>query len=315
VDARGPGALAVLAAAHGGAAALLVAGCLAGGAPIVLAAAAGLAGVFAPPLIATARAMWPQVAGPELAGAAHALNAGLADGAQLLSPGLTGAVAALASPALALAALVTGATSAAALLASAGWARAPAATRRASPPMWGPGLRTVVVCDAGMGVWIGALEVAVTAVAARAGAPVLAAIPLSASAVGGLAASVWSGTRRGTDAGARYMAGCWVAAVALALTPAVGSLAGIAVLVTLAGAGFGLLGVALFQLLDRLVPADRAVEAFTWLTTAQAAGTAAGAALAGALATGALWLVAGSAIAVAIAVLARRRTLSTAPPG
>jgi hypothetical protein len=33
------------------------------------------------------------------------------------------------------------------------------------------------------------------------------------------------------------------------------------------------------------------------------------------LATGALWLVAGSAIAVAIAALARRRTLSSAPPG
>jgi hypothetical protein len=35
--------------------------------------------------------------------------------------------------------------------------------------------------------------------------------------------------------------------------------------------------VALFELLDHVVPPARAVEAFTWLTTAQGAGSAAGA--------------------------------------
>jgi hypothetical protein len=146
--------------------------------------------------------------------------------------------------------------------------------------------------------------------AARAGAAELAAVPLSASAVGGLAVSLWSGTRRRPrPAAGRYVAGCGIAAAALALTPVVGSLAAIAGLVALAGAGVGLLGVALFELLDRIVPADRAVEAFTWLTTAQAAGTAAGAALAGRLGASALWLVAGSAAAVAIVALVCRRTL------
>jgi hypothetical protein len=44
--------------------------------------------------------------------------------------------------------------------------------------------------------------------------------------------------------------------------------------------------VALFELLDEVVVARRAVQAFTWLTTAQGAGLAAGAAAAGALARG-----------------------------
>lgn len=153
-----------------------------------------------------------------------------------------------------------------------------------------------------------------TAVAARAGAPELGAVPLSASAVGSILVSVWSGTGRLSRPTAwRYIAGCCMVAATLSLAPVVQSLAGIAVVVVAAGAGFGLLNVALFELLDRIVPTDRAIEAFTWLTTGQAAGTAAGAAVAGQLAktspTAALWLVCCSAAAVAILALARRRTL------
>jgi len=91
------------------------------------------------------------------------------------------------------------------------------------------------------------------------------------------------------------------------------SLPVLAVIVAVAGAGFGLLGVALFELLDHVVPSDRAVEAFTWLTTGQAIGTAVGAAAAGHLAksspTAGLYLVACAATAVAVLAVARRRTL------
>ena len=63
-----------------------------------------------------------------------------------------------------------------------------------------------------------------------------------------------------------------------------------------AGACYGVLNVALFELLDDVVAPDRAVEALTWLTSLQGAGAAVGAAVAGGLGTGGLVLLAVSAI-------------------
>ena len=137
----------------------------------------------------------------------------------------------------------------------------------------------------GIGLWIGAFEVAVTAVAARSGAATLAAVPLSAMAAGSILVSLWSGTGRlNRPAAWRYLVGCVIVAAALPLTLLlVPLIAGITTIAVLVGTGFALLNVALFELLDSVVAADRAVEAFTWLTTGNAAGTAGGAALAGQL--------------------------------
>ena len=60
VDARGARILPVFALVHAAGLALLVAGCAASLAPALLVIAAGLAGTSTPPLIATARAVWPQ---------------------------------------------------------------------------------------------------------------------------------------------------------------------------------------------------------------------------------------------------------------
>lgn len=319
IDTRGPRVLALLAGAHALAFGLLVLGCATRSGPVLLVPAAGMAGVFAPPLIATARAAWTEVAGADLAGTAHALNASLADAAQLVSPALTGALAAVVSPVAALAALLTGATTAAGVMARGGERRAGQDARRGAHRLWGvlresPGLRTVAMCDVGIGVWVGALEVAVTAVAARAGGAALGAVLLSASAVGSILVSLLSGSGRISRPPVwRYMVGCSIVAGALLATIVAHALPALAVLVALAGAGFGLLGVASFELLDHVVAADRAVEAFTWLTTGQAAGTAVGAAAAGQLTrsspTAALVLVACSASVVAVVAAARRRTL------
>src|SRR3954464_341399 len=81
VDAHGPGALAVFAPVHACGLALLVLGCAAGWGDLALAAGAGGGGAPCPPLIATARSVWPAVAGPELSQAAHAVNAALGDAA------------------------------------------------------------------------------------------------------------------------------------------------------------------------------------------------------------------------------------------
>jgi hypothetical protein len=316
VDRRGSRTLGLLAAAHALAFGGLILGCAIRCAPLFLVGAAGVAGAFAPPLIATARAAWPEVAGPALAGTAHALNAGLADAAQLLSPALTGAIAAVASPVLALTGLLAGATLAASVIATGGQRQC----RRHEPHRVfavlrdSPGLRTVAICDVGIGVWGGALEVAVTAAAARAGTAALGAVLLSTSAVGSIVVSFLSGGGHiPRPAGWRYVAGCCIVAAAFLLSVVADPLPLLALIVALSGGGFGLLGVALFGLLDHVVASDRAVEAFTWLTTGQAAGTAVGAALAGQLASSspaaALHLVAASATAVAVIAILRRHTL------
>ena len=91
------------------------------------------------------------------------------------------------------------------------------------------------------------------------------------------------------------------------------SLAGITAIPAVAGAGFGLLNVAVFQLIDEVVGPDLAVEAFTWLTTWQGLGVAVGAAAAGQLArahiTGGLLLVAAAPAVGALVAVIRRRTL------
>jgi hypothetical protein len=315
IDTRGARSLGVFAVAHGGTAAGLVAACALHASTWILVVMAALAGALAPPLIATARMLWADVAGPALSRPAHALNASLADMAQLLSPGVVAGLAALLAPSLALAVLITGAAVAGVLIAAVGRHHPP---QRKSPsrPFWGVvtqscGLRTLVACDVAAGLWTGGLEVALTSLASRQGSAELAAIPLAAAALGGILASLWVGSRSASaPAASRYVGGSIAVAVVLpllAIEPALATVAGIAVL---AGAGYGILGAALFELLDHVVSGDRAVEAFTWLTTGQAAGTAAGAAAAGALAqhgtSDAFALVAACAVLAAIIAVVRR---------
>src|SRR3954452_22579636 len=84
VDARGPRALAAFAPLHAAGLALLALGCAGGWGRGGLVVLAGVAGAPCPPLIATARSVWPAVAGPELTRAAHALNAALGDAAMVI---------------------------------------------------------------------------------------------------------------------------------------------------------------------------------------------------------------------------------------
>jgi MFS family permease len=389
IDRRGPAMLRPLAAAHGLALGLVVVSCAAGTSAALPVAGSAAAGISAPPLIATARALWVGVAGPGLAGTAHALNAALADAAQIVSPALTGGLAALVSPPFALGLLAAGAGLAAALIAGSeragdrgdersgerrtgdqgdersgerrtgdqgdersedhravdqaaepggdhsavDQAAEPGgdrcATARGAEPgadqrpsgrrVWGalstsPGLRTIVAGELLCGLWLGALEITVIAIAAARGSAELAGVTLSVSALGSMGASLWSGAHRGSAAAStRYLGGTLVVAVALPLTLAAPSMAGITATLAVVGAGFGLLNVAVFELIERVVGPDRAVEAFTWLTTWQGLGVAVGAAAAGQLAktdaTSALLLAAAAPAVGALVAVIRRRTL------
>ena len=320
VDRRGPRAVACFAAPHAAALALLVAGCASSQRSGVLVAAAALAGACVPPLVATARSLWPAVAGADLARTGHAVNAVLGDLAHVAGPVLTGALAALVSPLVALGVLVPGAAAGALLLAGAAPTAPPRTPLRPAVDRGlgvlgqSAALRALVGCELALGVSLGALEVAAPVIAARGGAAALAALPLALFALGSVALSLWSGTSSARrPARVRYVAGTIALAAPLPLCIAVPTLAGISVVLLVAGAGFGLLTVALFELLDEVVSAARAVEALTWLTTAQGAGMAAGAAAGGALARGGaidmLVLAAAPAAAAAALAIGRRGAL------
>jgi MFS family permease len=294
--------------------------------------AAGLAGAVAPPLIATARSVWPVVAGPELTRAAHALNALIGDVASVLGPVATGGLAAWLDPPAALVVLAFGPFAGTVIVARLGVPReavggeAGVGEALGTPPhevaaghgalgvlRASAGLRTVMLVDLWLGVAIGAVDVAAPALADQEGAPELAAIPLAAFAAGSVVASLWAG-QAGSSPQRRFVFGCGALAVVLGATAFVSSVATLALVLVLAGAAYGVLNVALFELLDVIVPARNAVEALTWLTTAGGFGIAIGAAVAGRLAAdspeSALLLTAVATLPGAILAFARRRSLT-----
>lgn len=86
VDRRGPRALRLFAAAHCAGLLVFAGACVRGWPLAVLIAVAAGAGAVAPPLIASARALWPRVAGPSLTRTGHAANALLGDLGTVLGP-------------------------------------------------------------------------------------------------------------------------------------------------------------------------------------------------------------------------------------
>lgn len=319
IDRHGPAGLAAFVILHGCVAVAFVAECvlMAPAAPVLVSSA--IAGLVAPPLIATARPIWPDVAGPASTRAAYALTASLADAGQLLSPGITGAIAAVFAPTVALSLLVAGATAAGVMIVRIGRHRRAAAAPESRGSLWGViaesrGLRTLVACDVAAGLWTGGLEVAATALATRSGAPALAGLPLSAAACGGIAASAWFGSRTTPpSARFRYVSGSVLVGAVLPLTVFAPSIPVVTSVSLAAGVGYGALNAALFELLDDAVSSERGVEAFTWLTSGQTAGTAVGAIATGILVrhgtTVTFALVAGAAVVAAVIAFGRRETL------
>jgi hypothetical protein len=149
---------------------------------------------------------------------------------------------------------------------------------------------------------------------AATGAAENGAAPLATFAAGSVAVSLWSGTGRlRRSAASRYVGGCIGVAAVAPVFLVFPSLPGLTAVAVGAGAGYGLLNVALFELLDDVVTSERAVEAWTWLTTWQGVGLAAGAAGAGQLSrggpSGALVLMAAPAALAAAVAVARRSAL------
>jgi len=294
------------------------------GAPVAVdVALAALAGAVQPPIAGCIRALWSLLArDSETLETAYALDATTQELIWTLGPLLVGSTAVLLSPAaavLACAAITVCGTVffATAKLSSESRGQAPERSRAGA--LTSPGLRALLVTVLFAGVVIGAVEVALPALAVQHGArwstgPLLALFSVGSMA-GGLA---YAATRWRSSIGPRYA--MLLAAMAAGVAPliAVHALGAAYPLSVLAGLGVAPMLSCQFSLVGALAPAGTATEAFTWHRGATIAGMAAGSTLGGSLvdahgAGGAFALgCVGVALACVLALLWRRR-LDPAP--
>jgi predicted MFS family arabinose efflux permease len=148
-------------------------------------------------------------------------------------------------------------------------------------PIASRAFRRLLAVSAALGSSLGLVEVAVPAAATRWGIAAYSGFLLGAFALGSVAGGLWFGRRDWRrPADERYLLAVLILAVALA-PPAVATMpAVLAPLLVIAGLGFGPATIALFEALDILAP-QCATEALTWVTTAEALGTALGASASG----------------------------------
>jgi MFS family permease len=320
VDRRGQ--TAVLCATSVAAAALLLldAALPAGTSSLVLVAVAAAIGLVTPPVGSCMRAVLPSVIeDPGAVRSAFAVEAAVAEVTWVAGPPFTLGLAAVWSPAGALAVsavvMVAATLAFAAEPASRTWA--PTVVAHRAGALAAPGLRTLVAVLLAVGVLFGALEVAVTATVGTPHDTAGAAPFLALWGLGSLIGGVLLARRGGAAAGASAL----VAMLAvlgtghLLLVFATGSPATFAAMLVVAGAAIAPTLAITFGMVDELAPAGTVTEAFAWLATAESVGAAIGSAVAGGIVTDAgavpALALAGVAGAAAMAIaLVRRPTLA-----
>jgi MFS family permease len=326
VDRRGQTAP-LLASAAAAAVLLCAVALLPAGAPVaVLVALSAGIGLASPPVAACVRALLPGLL-PDAgaARAAYAVESTASELTWIAGPPLALAVGAMWSTgaALMVAAVVLAAGTAAfaAQPASRAWRPQAAESRPRGGSLRSPAMRTLIVVLLAAGALFGATEVGVAAATAALGSSSAAGPLLGIWGVGSLlggvvAARVGGGAER--PAGLALILGL-LAAGHLALTGAAGSVAALAVVLLVAGAAIAPTFSTVYAMVERAAPAATLTEAFAWLATAVAVGSAAGSALGGALAdragAPAAFALAGGAGAVALLAAAlRSRELTGQPP-
>src|SRR4051794_35146344 len=288
VDRRGPAALVAFAFACSGALVALAAAGSADAPAAVLVVVGGLAGLVVPPLGPFTRAAWGRTLRGERLQRVFALDSAGEEAALVVGPLAVAGIVALASPGLALLVAAVGL-----LAGTAASSRSPlvpavapgeradtAAARQLPPALW-----MTIASLLAPGAALGAIDLAVPALARSAGAPARAGLLLAALAAGTATASLLAGRRAWAWPATRRLpllqlavAGALAGAAAVAGQPV--ALAAVLVAVGMAlGAQF----VTVYPLVDELTPAGAATRSFAWLVTANNAGIGIGAALAGQL--------------------------------
>jgi MFS family permease len=289
-----------------------------GVAPAVLVAVAAGVGLATPPLDACLRALVPSVVrDPSDVASAYAVDTAAVELTWVAGPPVVlGAGAAWSTGgALAITAALLALSTAAfcAQPATRAW-RPLAAERPRGGSLRAPGLRVLVLVLVGVGVLFGAAEVGVTAAARSLGSPAAAGPLVGLWGLGSVAGGVVAARRGGglDRAGALALVLALLGAGHVVLAAAAGSLVALAAGLLVAGAAIApALGIA-YSIVERVAPEGTVTEAFAWLATATAVGSALGAAAGGALADGAgpaaAFVLAGAAggVAALAAVLASR---------
>jgi hypothetical protein len=253
----------------------------------VMAACACVAGIGMPPVSGSIKAVWPQIAGQDLLPAAYVVESLLQQVIFLAGPLLVAVLTAASGPATALAcsaALVAGGTT--------GFVVAARHTQGTRGDQRGHGawrvraVRILVCCTALQGLTFGALPVGLAAVTAAAGLPDLAGVLLATLTIGGILGTFGPAATASARHYARLSGGFAAALVlvtALSAGPSAWDLIAIGAAVAVAGLFLTPMAATSYVLIERATTPTHRTEAFAWLSTGQAAGTAAGAALAGIL--------------------------------
>lgn len=256
----------------------------AGIAPI--AAAAALSGLSLPPLSSTVRVVWPRIAPAELRSTAYAMEAALQEvffvGGPLLAAGLAAIEPAAAVAGAGLASLV-GTTATARLPPVRETPRSRAGSAGLLGALGSPGVRTVVLYAATVGVGFGAVELAMPAFAEEEGARELGGVALACFSAGSLVGGLVAGMRPPRSVLRRFVVGALALGFALLGLQLAVSLPTLYALAFVAGLPIAPTIGALYMLIDRSARTGTAAEAFAWFGTAVSIGIATGSATGGVL--------------------------------
>jgi hypothetical protein len=290
LDRRGMGALVPIAGWH----LLALAGLLAAAAldaPLAaLAALAAAAGTARSPIFGALRTLWEQLVAPDDRAYAYALQATMQQTAYMAGTLTVAALLTVVSPTATLAAFTATTFASIAAFARTGAARR---WRPAAVPAPRGALRSsrglaALAATAGLTtVTIGSLGVALPAFAVERGAAPAAGVLLAMLTAGSIVGGVAYGSRRwpGTLL-LRYEVLLATFAGAVALMAAPRGLGVMLAAALIAGLPVAALMTCRFQLIDGVTPSGAVNEAALWVSAAEAAGVAAGQALAGVVVSG-----------------------------
>ena len=293
---------------------------------IVLVALTAGVGLATPPIGACLRTQLPALlSDPSATRRAYALEATLVELTYITGPPLALCIGELWSSGAALAvcglALLTATAAFAAQPGTRGWQPGPASAQsETGSSLRAPAMRTLALALLGVGVLLGADEVAVIATAkalhTTVGAAPLFAVWGIGSFVGGLLITRHGGGAR-TARGLALLLGALTVGH-LALIPADGKMLALGAVLFLAGTAIAPTEATLYAMVNHASPHRSLTEAFAWLATAMAVGNAAGSASAGFIADhfgpSAAFALAGSAGLLALlTTMLRSRTIGEPP--
>ena len=289
-----------------------------------LAAFAFLGGAALPPLGACMRSVWARVFehDTDARNTAYTFEGVVSEFFFIIGPIVTTVLIAVSSTSVALVVAI-----ALSLVGTLGFAtgslarewRSEATERSRAGALGSPGMRTLMLAIVPTGISFGAIEVAMPAFAVAHGKDAeIAGVLLSIMAVGSVAGGVWYGGRTwSSPVVERFIVLHVVLAVGTLPLLIADSIPVMAAMAAIAGLALAPSAAAAYLLIDHVAPPGTTTEATTWMMTANVAGAAAGAALAGVIVEAAnvrwaLVLACAGPVVGAIVSIALRDTLKPA---